>query len=79
METAITLPPIPRPLPFDPVCGSPLPALFEANPFCDGGYTYYFCSVMCRRFFIDQREAERRDPADRSREPEAFRPDVPGA
>ena len=56
--------PAPRPLPFDPVCGSPLPGLYQANPFCDGGYTYYFCSVMCRRFFIDQRDAERRNRAD---------------
>jgi YHS domain-containing protein len=46
-----------KPLPFDPVCGSPLPPLFEANPFRSGGYTYYFCSAMCRRFFIDQRNA----------------------
>lgn len=44
---------------FDPVCGSPLPPLYGANPFCDGGYTYYFCSAMCRRFFIDQRDAQR--------------------
>lgn len=43
-------------LPFDPVCGSPLPPLYEANPFTAGGYTYYFCSAMCRRFFIDQRQ-----------------------
>jgi len=49
-----------QPIPFDPVCGSPLPALYKANPYCDGGYTYYFCSAMCRRFFIDQRDAERR-------------------
>ena len=46
-----------RPLTFDPVCGSPLPPMFEANPFRTGGYTYYFCSAMCRRFFIDQRNA----------------------
>ncbi len=61
MEIATTRPrPPARPgLAFDPVCGSPLPPLYEANPFCDGGYTYYFCSVMCRRFFIDQRDAER--------------------
>ncbi|HYK43415.1 MAG TPA: hypothetical protein VE007_13590 [Thermoanaerobaculia bacterium] len=52
-----------RPIPFDPVCGSPLPALYEANPYCDGGYTYYFCSAMCRRFFIDQRDGERRAAA----------------
>lgn len=45
-------------LAFDPVCGSPLPALFEANPFRTGGYTYYFCSAMCRRFFIDERNAQ---------------------
>jgi hypothetical protein len=31
--------------------------MFEANPFRTGGYTYYFCSAMCRRFFIDQRNA----------------------
>jgi YHS domain-containing protein len=46
-----------EPLSFDPVCGSPLPPLFEANPFCTGGYTYYFCSAMCRRFFIDERNS----------------------
>jgi YHS domain-containing protein len=48
-----------EPLSFDPVCGSPLPPLFEANPFRTGGYTYYFCSAMCRRFFIDERNAVR--------------------
>jgi YHS domain-containing protein len=46
-----------KPLSFDPVCGSPLPPLFEANPFRTGAYTYYFCSAMCRRFFIDERNA----------------------
>ncbi len=59
METTITPLPTPQRLAFDPVCGSPLPPLYGANPFCDGGYTYYFCSAMCRRFFIDQRDAER--------------------
>lgn len=58
MEIAMTRRPAPQPLAFDPVCGSPLPPLYGANPFCDGGYTYYFCSAMCRRFFIDQRNAE---------------------
>ncbi len=64
MDTITTRPSAPaRPdhLAFDPVCGSPLPALYGANPFCDGGYTYYFCSAMCRRFFIDQRAAQRAD------------------
>lgn len=60
-----------RPIPFDPVCGSPLPALYEANPYCDGGYTYYFCSAMCRRFFIDQRDTERRGAATRATDLEA--------
>ena len=59
METAITRPETPQRLAFDPVCGSPLPPLYGANPFCDGGYTYYFCSVMCRRSFINQKDAER--------------------
>ena len=65
MDAATALPKskLSRPIPFDPVCGSPLPALYEANPYCDGGYTYYFCSAMCRRFFIDQRDAERREAA----------------
>jgi YHS domain-containing protein len=58
METAMTRPPALERLAFDPVCGSPLPPLYGANPFCDGGYTYYFCSAMCRRFFIDQRDAK---------------------
>jgi len=65
MEIAMTPPPAPRRLAFDPVCGSPLPPLYGANPFCDGEYTYYFCSAMCRRFFTAQRDAERgprRDP-----------------
>ena len=48
----------PPALSFDPVCGSPLPPLFEANPYRTGGYTYYFCSAMCRRFFIDQKNNE---------------------
>lgn len=60
MDAATSSPAKANPIPFDPVCGSPLPALFEANPYCDGGYVYYFCSAMCRRFFIDQRDAERR-------------------
>lgn len=58
MEIATTRPPAARPIAFDPICGSPLPPLYKANPFCDGGYFYYFCSVTCRRFFIDQRNHE---------------------
>ena len=66
---------IPKAIPFDPVCGSPLPALYEANHYCDGGYTYYFCSAMCRRFFIDQRDAERRaELAGEPGEPTSSRP-----
>jgi YHS domain-containing protein len=53
-----------RSIPFDPVCGSPIPAPHTASPYCDGGYTYYFCSPMCRRLFLDQKSAERR-PDDR--------------
>ncbi len=59
MEITTTRPPAHLGLAFDPVCGSPLPPLYGANPFCDGGYTYYFCSAMCRRYFIDQRDSER--------------------
>ena len=59
MEISVTRPIAPPRLAFDPVCGSPLPALYGANPFCDGKDTYYFCSAMCRRFFIDQKKAER--------------------
>ena len=71
MDASTAVPDARRPIPFDPVCGSPLPALYEANPYCDGGYTYYFCSAMCRRFFIDQRDAERRGAATRPSAPEA--------
>jgi YHS domain-containing protein len=71
MDASTAVPDARRPIPFDPVCGSPLPALYEANPYCDGGYTYYFCSAMCRRFFIDQRDAERRGATNRPPAPEA--------
>jgi YHS domain-containing protein len=64
MEIAMTPPAAPRRLAFDPVCGSPLPPLYGANPFHDADYTYYFCSAMCRRFFIDQRAAESRPQRD---------------
>jgi len=72
MEALTTSAATPKSIPFDPVCGSPLPALYEANPYCDGGYTYYFCSSMCRRFFIDQRDAERQ--AELAGEPPSSRP-----
>ncbi len=40
----------------DPVCGSPV--LEEgANQFFDGTRTHYFCCAMCRRIFLDERNA----------------------
>jgi YHS domain-containing protein len=40
----------------DPVCGSPV--LEEgASQFFDGTRTHYFCCAMCRRIFLDERNA----------------------
>jgi YHS domain-containing protein len=58
MDTATKPRSRPSALSFDPVCGSPLPPLLEAKPYRSGGYTYYFCSAMCRRLFIDQKDNE---------------------
>jgi len=74
MDASTASPANPKSIPFDPVCGSPLPALYEANPYCDGGYTYYFCSAMCRRFFIDQRDGERRATDSGRRQPTPANP-----
>jgi len=55
----------------DPVCGSPV--LEEgANQFFDGTRTHYFCCAMCRRIFLDERnavaEAGPQTPKQRDRE-----------
>jgi YHS domain-containing protein len=39
---------------FDSVCGAPVDEE-GANQFFDGERTYYFCSALCRRLFLDQR------------------------
>ena len=51
---------------FDPICGSRLPVLYRVNGYSDGHRTFFFCSIACRRFFLEhsQLQTSARPPVD---------------
>ena len=65
MDTRTAVPDARRRSRSTPSAARRFPRSTRRIPYCDGGYTYYFCSAMCRRFFIDQRDAERRGATNR--------------
>jgi YHS domain-containing protein len=65
----------PRPFEFDPICGSRLPVLYRVNGYSDGHRTFFFCSIACRRFFLEhsQLQASARQPVDERGQGESSR------